>query len=78
MAKTTENRIRKLERGHRPPPYREVSFGDHFSEEDYVELIKLGRAALAGNTAAERLFTAALEGKVTLLLPLPAALPPPE
>jgi hypothetical protein len=66
MAKTTENRIRKLERNHRPPPYREVDFGWR-SEEDYVELIKLGRAALAGDAAAERLLDAALGGKVTLL-----------
>ncbi len=36
MGKTTENRIRRLERTHRPPPYREVSFGDNFSEEEYV------------------------------------------
>jgi hypothetical protein len=66
MGKTSENRIRKLERSHRPPPYREVDFGQR-TEEEFVELIKLGRAALAGDAAAERLLDAALEGKVTLL-----------
>ena len=54
---------------HPPPPCREVSFGWR-SEEEYVELIALGRAALAGDTAAEALFNQLLDRP-----PLPR--PPP-
>ncbi len=55
MGKTTDNRIRKLERGHRPPPCREIALGWH-PEEVYDALLALGKRALAGDADAEALF----------------------
>ncbi len=51
MGKTTENRIRKLERGHRPPPYREEHF-DHCTETELVAMRDAARSALAGDAKA--------------------------
>ncbi len=55
MGRTSENRIRRLERERRPAPCREIDLGWH-SEQEYDALLALGRRALAGNAEAEALF----------------------
>ena len=51
MARTTENRIRRLERGHRPPPCREESFA-HCTESEIIAMRDAARSAVAGDSEA--------------------------
>lgn len=52
MTQRNENRIRKLERAHKPAPYPEESFA-HCTEEELVAMRDMARAAVAGDRAAE-------------------------
>ncbi len=52
MTQRNENRLRRLEREHRPPPYPEVDF-KHCTEEELVAMRDAARAASKGDAAAE-------------------------
>ncbi len=52
MTQKNENRLRRLEREQRPPPYPEEDF-KHCTEEELVAMRDAARAASKGDAAAE-------------------------